>query len=34
VIPRAQATREGLGLLMAGVHQEEIYSSQAAPLPV
>jgi simple sugar transport system ATP-binding protein len=34
IIPRAQATREGLGLLMAGVRQEEIASSQPAPNPV
>ena len=33
VIPRAQATREGLGLLMAGVRQEEIDASPSAPLP-
>lgn len=32
IIPRAQATRERLGLLMAGVRQEEIDASQRAPL--
>jgi simple sugar transport system ATP-binding protein len=34
MIPRAEATREALGLLMAGVRQEEIHSSQPSPLPV
>lgn len=34
VIPREEATRERLGLLMAGVRQEEIRSSQPAPAPV
>ncbi len=34
LIPRAEATREDLGLLMAGVRQEEIHSSQEAPFPV
>jgi simple sugar transport system ATP-binding protein len=29
IVPRAEATREGLGLLMAGVHQEE--ATPAAP---
>jgi simple sugar transport system ATP-binding protein len=33
-LPRAQATREGLGLLMAGVRQEEIDSSQVEPMPL
>ena len=30
VVPRAEATREGLGLLMAGGHPEEIVTSQPA----
>jgi simple sugar transport system ATP-binding protein len=34
VVARAEATREGLGLLMAGVRQEEIYSSQSTPKPL
>jgi simple sugar transport system ATP-binding protein len=34
IIPRAEATREGLGLLMAGGRQEEIHSSQAVPVAV
>jgi simple sugar transport system ATP-binding protein len=34
VLPRREATREGLGLLMAGVRQEEIHSSQPALAPV
>ncbi|RIK49724.1 MAG: heme ABC transporter ATP-binding protein [Chloroflexi bacterium] len=31
IVPRAEATREGLGLLMAGVHHEEIAPAAAAP---
>ncbi|MCC6168579.1 MAG: ABC transporter ATP-binding protein [Caldilineaceae bacterium] len=31
IVPRAEATREGLGLLMAGVHREEIAPAAAAP---
>jgi ABC-type uncharacterized transport system ATPase subunit len=31
---RSEATREELGLLMAGVREEEIHSSQPAPMPV
>ena len=34
VVPRAEATREGLGLLMAGVRQEEIKSSLQTRVPV
>jgi simple sugar transport system ATP-binding protein len=30
IVPRAEATREGLGLLMAGVHREEIVPVAAA----
>ena len=33
IVPRDEATREGLGLLMAGVHQDEIHSAHHAPLP-
>jgi simple sugar transport system ATP-binding protein len=34
ILPRAEATREELGLLMAGVHQDEIKSSPTAQLPL
>jgi general nucleoside transport system ATP-binding protein len=34
IVPRAEATREGLGLLMAGVRQEEIKDSLQTPVPV
>jgi simple sugar transport system ATP-binding protein len=34
VVPRDEATREELGLLMAGVREEEIHSSQPVPQPV
>ena len=34
MIPRDEATREGLGLLMAGVRQEEIHSAQLSSFPV
>ena len=33
IVPRDEATREGLGLLMAGVRQEEIHAAHHAPLP-
>ena len=28
IVPREQATREGLGLLMAGVHRDEVTMTQ------
>jgi simple sugar transport system ATP-binding protein len=34
VVPRAEATREGLGLLMAGVHQDEVKSAIQTLVPV
>jgi simple sugar transport system ATP-binding protein len=34
ILPRAEATREALGLLMAGVNPAEIKSSSMTPLPV
>jgi ABC-type uncharacterized transport system ATPase subunit len=34
ILPRAEATREALGLLMAGVNPAEIESSSTTPLPV
>jgi ABC-type uncharacterized transport system ATPase subunit len=34
IVPRAEATRETLGLLMAGVRQDEIKSSVETPIPV
>jgi simple sugar transport system ATP-binding protein len=34
ILPREQATREGLGLLMAGVHRDEVKLSTPRPLPI